>query len=189
MKAGLIVACLLANTTPVQGQICFRPRSLATCRSFLLTEFAIGATMFAPPPRRSDMYYSGELGWMVNVAARSAIGGAVQYGVDEDSNYRIGVKPRYRRWLTDATSIDVAAGLLLRGDGFAFPGFTGHVAINFAQIAGLGIQIEEYDEPLWAKSGVDVHLMGRVGAQWGVATGVLVAVLGLLVAAASGATS
>ena len=144
MKARLIAACLLASATPVQAQVCFRPRSLAACKSFVLTEFAIGATFFAPPPRRSDVYYSGEFGWMTNVTARSAIGGAIQYGIDEDSDYRIGVKPRYRRWLTDATSIDVAAGLLLLGDGLTFPGFTGHVAVNFTRIVGVGIQIEAY---------------------------------------------
>lgn len=56
-----------------------------------------------------------DLGAMVNVRAREAIGGTLTAGVIIDDPERLsvfGATVRYRRWLTSVVSADVAAGLL-----------------------------------------------------------------------------
>jgi hypothetical protein len=179
---------MLVVVTPAQAQICFRPRPLAACKSLLITEFAVGAKVLDPATRQDDVYYTGEFGWMVNVAGRSALGGALQLGIDDESDYRIGLKPRYRHWFTAMTSIDVAAGLLLFGDGVESPGFTGHVAVNFSRIVGAGIRFEAYDEEFQGNT-TRWYVTGRLAAEAGVAAGLAGVVVLLVVAIAGGVTS
>ena len=117
----LVLAYVLVGAAPVTAQVCFRPQPLTACKSTLITEFAAGTRVPSNDPTGRDLYFSGEFGWMANVAASSAIGGALHFGVDDEEDARIAFKPRYRHWLTDATSIDVAAGLLRWGVSFGGP--------------------------------------------------------------------
>ena len=178
-SALLIVAAALAAAAPAEAQHCFRPRPLPACKSFFITEYSVGGTI-GSGARAGDLYFSGELGWMSNVAKRSAIGGSLQYyGLgDGNGGMRHGFKSRYRRWLTETTSVDFAAGLLW-GERVRAPGFTGHAAVNFGSL-GVGIQVEAFtgyvfpskrlirpvDDP--TSSGVDWYLMGRLGSKDGV---------------------
>ena len=125
----LVLAYVLLSAAPALAQVCFRPRPLATCRSTLITEFAVGTRMPSNGPSGRDRYVSTKFGWMANVAAHSAVGGAFQFGIDDEEDARLAFKPRYRHWLTDATSVDLAAGVLLSGKNLRSPGFTGHVAL------------------------------------------------------------
>ena len=93
---------------------------------------------------------------MINTSRRSAFGATLFFGGDDDG-YRLGIKPRYRRWLSGTTSLELAAGVLLAGTDTVFlgsdpitshsvhqrfPSFTGSVNLNAADWLGVGVQIE-----------------------------------------------
>ena len=110
--------------------LCWRGRPLARCRAFLLFEFSAPRHMLGSRldpivtrngyghPRwdqglASQFVY--DVGAMVNVDARSAVGGTIETGmiVDDPSDRLVlGVTGRYRRWLTRQVSADAGAGLL-----------------------------------------------------------------------------
>lgn len=122
---------------------CFRGRPLPHCESFMITEFHYGKPAFGS--RSGDAYVSGELGGMVNTGPRTAWGGAVVKSFGAERSY-LGVRPRYRRWLTDETSLDLSLGILLSGDHerFApkFPSFTAHAALTQSDMVGVTLGAE-----------------------------------------------
>ena len=126
-----------------------------------------------------DSYVSTEFGWMANVTGHSAVGGAFQFGIDDEEDSRLAFKPRYRRWLTDATNVDLAAGVLLAGKNLQSPGFTGHVALNFASVGGVGFQLETFEDEVGRST--DWYVMGRLGAAWGLGGSVLAVVAGSII--------
>ena len=85
-------------------------------------------------------YFTWELGGMVNEGPRHAVGGAIIKSLGEERDY-FGVRPRYRRWFGNETSLDVAIGILVSGshDRFTpkFPSFTAHVALSQGDVVGL----------------------------------------------------
>lgn len=85
--------------------LCFRGRPLPECRSFLITEVEVGYQFnsdFVGGSRTSDIVLGGEVGWMRNLTNRDAIGAV--YGAN---NHYLTLGPRYRRWLSEATALDV----------------------------------------------------------------------------------
>jgi hypothetical protein len=110
--------------------LCWRGRPLARCRAFLLFEFSAPRHMLGSRldpivsrngyghPRwdqglASQFVY--DIGAMVNVDARTAVGGTIEAGtiVDDPSDRLVlGVTGRFRRWLTPRVSADAGAGLL-----------------------------------------------------------------------------
>ena len=183
----LVLAYVLVSAAPVTAQVCLRPQPLTACKSTLITEFAVGTRVPSNGPTGRDQYFSGEFGWMANMAARSAVGGALHFGMDDEEDARIAFKPRYRHWLTESANLDVAAGLLLWGDDLQVPGFTGHAGVNYASIGGLGIQVEAFEDEVGRST--DWYLMGRLGAEWGLGGSVLAAVLGTIIYGIAGAAN
>lgn len=110
--------------------LCWRGRPLARCRAFVLFELSAprhlagstldpAVTQPGSGHRRWDQglvsQFVYDLGAMVNVRAREAIGGTLTAGIITDDPERrpvIGVTARYRRWLSSAVSADAAAGVL-----------------------------------------------------------------------------
>lgn len=82
---------------------------------------------------------------MRNFNAHTALGATLIVGADDDGS-RIGIKPRYRRWLNRTTSFEVSPGILLsRGNNqfdAEFPGFTGHAGLNVGDWFALTGQME-----------------------------------------------
>jgi hypothetical protein len=135
-----VVALLAAAARPSAAQsaaaehrpdaLCWRGRPLASCRAFLLFEFSAPRHMLGSRldpivsqngyghPRwdqglASQFVY--DVGAMVNVDARSAVGGTIEAGmiVDDPSDRLVlGVTGRYRRWMTRHVSADAGGGLL-----------------------------------------------------------------------------
>lgn len=113
-----------------------RPKPLPMCEEFGIFEFGYGYRLGEKPSwAEENLYFVWDLGWMRNVNKRMALGLSLFAGVDL-SYGRLGVKPRYRLWLSSDVSLDVSAGLFVFGDHEQFavsnPGFTGHVGLNFA---------------------------------------------------------
>ena len=128
-------------------EVCFRGRPLLTCQRFWITEFGVAGRLDAAlNHRESPPVFTWELGHMVNVSRRSAFGGSVLLAaVDEGA--RVGIRSRYRRWLRDITSLDLSAGLFLGGISdrgpYAYPRFTGTVAINFGDWFALSVHVDQ----------------------------------------------
>ena len=118
MKRGATVLLTLTLLSAyAEGRNCFRGQPWPACRTFWITE--IGAYgRFDPPLYPPDpdfkLYINAELGLMYNVGMVHAFGGTLFAGwdlrIEEDK--RIGIKGRYRRWLTPEVSIDGGLGLL-----------------------------------------------------------------------------
>ena len=136
----MTVGALGAQSSPDSAQatsssrrshpICWRGRPLARCRAFVLFELSAlrhlaGSTLDPAVTQRGSGYSRWDqglvsqlvydLGAMVNVRTREAIGGTLTAGVIIDYPERLsvfGATVRYRRWLTSVVSADVAAGVL-----------------------------------------------------------------------------
>lgn len=111
-------------------QVCWRGRPLARCHAFLLFEFSaprhLAGTKLDPEVTQPGNGYarwdhglasqfSYDIGVMVNVRDRDAIGGTLTAGITVDGPDRplvLGVNARYRRWLTNVVSADAAVGVL-----------------------------------------------------------------------------
>ena len=109
--------------------LCWRGRPLARCRAFVLFEFSaprhlLGSRVkpdlvqIGSPRARLEQAIASQflvdLGYMVNVGEREAVGGTLTVGGATDApsaDVIVGVTGRYRRWLTRRVSADAALGL------------------------------------------------------------------------------
>lgn len=148
---------LTLDSAPVERPpICFRGGPLPRCRAFWLVEMgwyqrvlgpSVSITRHGEPPtgpsyraRASESYLAWEVGGMVNRDARSAVGGTVLLGTDGEGEERVGVKGRYRRWLSPRTALDLSGGVL-RG-AVPDPPFEPHVG-GFGVTADAGYQVAD----------------------------------------------
>lgn len=93
------------------GCNCFRAQSLPNCKSYFITETGLRFNL-----KRDNTHDEGSLvtdiGWMRNLDSDQAVGLTLYQAIDGDS-YRVGIRPRYRRWLNENTALDFSAGLLV----------------------------------------------------------------------------
>jgi hypothetical protein len=101
---------------------CFRGRPLPACKSFWITEmlgetplaqttYRVQSGGYAYPIESFEDQLEWNLGHMVNVSERYAVGGLLSAGTAGGSTLS-GVKARGRRWLSEGLSLEVDAGLL-----------------------------------------------------------------------------
>jgi hypothetical protein len=165
----LVVLCALPHL--VQAQTCFKAKPLPDCKQFWITEL-VGAADVAG--EWTDNMVSGEVGLMVNLNKKHAVGGT---GFVDLGNYAaFGVKGRYRFWLNKNFGIDAGVGagagerwLVLADGSLVFQGWI-----------GIGARIEHYggDYP-----GEGYYATAKLGGWPAVgATGVL-AIVGAVVLA------
>lgn len=144
--AALAVAAVgLAASQPLAAQACFAPHPLPRCRSYWITEAGLSARL-DPHPQTEGASATLELGYMANTGARSALGAAVFLRGGEPVG-GVGIRPRYRRWLGEKVSLDVAPGIVLKalsGGQFSLrsPGFSGQVALNIGSGFGVTGQVD-----------------------------------------------
>ena len=144
------------STTEQPGKSrCFRGQPLPTCNSFWITEIGFLYGLVTPLLGMRE-YPTLELGMMANVGEHSAIGGTLYGGLLH--GLELGVKARYRRWLSNSTSIDFSPGILLDAGDRKSPGFTGHIGMNFGDRLSLVSQCEVVTSP-WHWDGV--HQVSR----------------------------
>lgn len=142
----------LSGSTLVQPMerppsFCFRGRALPGCQWFTFAEFA-ASTRLADRNRFTDtprFYVSGEIGALYNASPRSAVGGGLYMGADDDG-WRLGIRPRYRYWIADRWAVDAAAGVLVAGELDLFegswPGLTAQVGVGWQDLVALTTQLE-----------------------------------------------
>lgn len=126
---------------------CFRGRPEPRCHAFWVTEFAYTPRLNANPSGGGgpNYYFTWDVGGMVNSGARTALGGGVFLG-GEDDGFRFGLRFRYRRWLNSTTGLDISPGILLAGGDNKrqpkFPGFTGSLGVMHRDLFGISAQLE-----------------------------------------------
>ena len=153
------VSCVVLQNNPqvestaslvISGRENVRPKRfswkaepLPKCKSFLITEFGLGYTA------GYNFYLSGDLGLMVNKNEHSARGLILSYRASSVAHYgivsRIGLKPRFRRWLGQKSSLDLSPGLVYkmdeRGNNRSL-GVLGEVGLNLLPWLALTSQLE-----------------------------------------------
>jgi hypothetical protein len=140
-------AAQVSDTGSSPSRACFRGRPEPRCRTFWVTEFSVTPRLSANPSGGGgpNYYYTWDLGAMRNSGARTALGGAVFLG-GEDDGFRLALAFRYRRWITSSTTFDVSPGVLLAGGDNQraprFPGFTGAAGIMHRDLVGLAARFE-----------------------------------------------
>ena len=78
----------------------------------MITEAGCSVRLPTGPPLAQRHYVNGEIGRMTNRPGGTAVGVALFAGalVDYDFQLRVGITPRYRRWLGPRSSVEVSAG-------------------------------------------------------------------------------
>lgn len=134
-----VLACLLP-ISPAYPQMRFRGKPLPECRSFWITEMgvAIGKADF------HNTYITWEVGHMVNVSPRFALGGTILTAFDTE-DVRVGIKARVRRWLGPRMSVELSPGVILYDHRYLSepPGWTVHVGLNYGDWIALTGQVEK----------------------------------------------
>jgi len=162
----------------------WRGRPLAETRSFMITEFGVLARIDDYPYIGVDsrMAFSFDLGWMKNISESGAVGFS-GYALVSDPTTRMGIRARYRRWLSQRTSIDISPGILLGGEdsGIEYdpPGFVLGATLNAGDLVALTVDAEYarnldlvHDTPpfQWEKR---TDVAWRAGAKFGSGLGLL----------------
>ena len=161
--------------------LCWRGHPAPECRSFLITEFGILGRIDNYPFQsgESRVAFTFDLGWMKNVSDRDAVGFS-GYAFASDPSARLGIRGRYRRWLSRNTSVDLSPGVLLSGEDniidYDPPGLILGATLNGSDLVSLTVETEysrfkDYgDGPFNPKSRSDVSW--RAGAKLGSGLGV-----------------
>lgn len=116
----LLVPLPLAAQSPGAGAageprtVCLRGQPRPACSTSLVTELNLNLGYYTGGP--TDRYLTRfHLGWMANLDAENALGGALVLG-PRGQRHR-GIEGRYRRWLRPHLSLDVAPGWVGNGAG------------------------------------------------------------------------
>jgi hypothetical protein len=98
------------NQQPVHtGGSCFMARPAPRCDSTWFFQYGASRYMGGGENAGGDYIWSADLGYMINISRRSAVGGSFFGAVGEYGEWA-GLKVRYRRWLSGAFSVDLALG-------------------------------------------------------------------------------
>ncbi len=201
----LIIAVTVLAASPSVAQtsqrgFSFTPRPLEQTKTFTITEFSLGRrfgdyNLGDDDRSESEGLAAWELGLMRNVSERWAIGAAVFLNAD-DWRTQFGIKPRVRYWLGQRSSLDLAAGPILKTygeDQLTHTGISSHLGYNANSWLGfdLGFEYVSFDGMIFAPGGellipvkgdrssfsITTRIGGVPGAIAGVAVPAIVAAL------------
>jgi len=125
--------------------LCWRGKP--ECASFLVTELGVLYRMDEYPFSGMDwrVALTFDLGYMKTLSPKTAVG-ATGYALLHDDITRLGIRPRYRRWLSRDISIDISPGILLGGEDsnadYDPPGFVFGVTGNMGDLVALTLETE-----------------------------------------------
>lgn len=166
--------------TVARKKFSFKPEPLPKCNSFLITEFGLFYGLDKSSDQSNLRLVTWELGYMVNRNEHSALGGTFVLAVDPDGGVsRLGLKGRYRYWLSSKKSVDIAPGILFSGskNGFEFPSFTCNAGLNLNTWFAITGQVDVIRWKTVTKP------EGYLGLKFGTPTGAGIATAALVVAA------
>jgi hypothetical protein len=158
----VLAASLLAVTPPIASAqdkadqpapaqdkpghaLCWRGKP--ECGSFVITEmgalYRLDDYPFQGDPSR--IYLTFDAGFMKNLSKRHAVG-LTGYALAGGDISRLGIRPRYRRWLSHNSSVDISPGILVSGEdpGIDYdpPGFVFGVSMNEGDLVALTLETE-----------------------------------------------
>jgi hypothetical protein len=131
----------------------------------------------------SSLHLSFDLGWMKNISQRDAVG-FTGYALAGENTSRVGVRGRYRRWFSRNTSLDIAPGVLLKGDSditsfYDPPGFVVGASFQRGGLPAVTLEVEHMRFLEYVPGGglplvfrTRSALTWRAGAKLGAAPGV-----------------
>lgn len=166
--------------TVTRKKFSFKPEPLPRCSSFLIAEFGLFYGLDKSSDQSNLRLITWELGYMVNQNEHSALGGTFVLAVDPDGGAsRLGLRARYRYWLSSKKSVDIAPGILISGskNGFEFPSFTWNAGLNLNTWFAITGQIDIIRWKTVTKP------EGYLGLKFGTPTGAGIATAALVVAA------
>jgi hypothetical protein len=210
MSTLLVLSALVAPRAKAQTQgsagapaartgrgVCARGQPAPACRAFLLFEAGFytpvhntirqGRSSTREVVSAFGNHGTWELGAMANVGHRSAVGATALLGAGGADSRRTGVRARYRYWLTDDRSIDVAAGplwMVVRGgsEGKGM-GATADLRLNFRDTYALTGRVDQVRSGDFATghaayAGVT---LGSKAALVGTGVAIVLTILGIMV--------
>jgi hypothetical protein len=147
--AAWISLILALASPPAVAGTCFRGRPGDECQTFWITEFSYARRLNALAVEREvgngRWLLTGEIGHMVNLGRRNAIGGTIS-GAFDDRGSRVAIKARGRRWLSKTVAADLGLGVILAGEDnsyeASFPAFTGYVGLMTGDLIGFGVWVD-----------------------------------------------
>jgi hypothetical protein len=178
---------------------CTRGRPAPACGTFLLFEAGFykpvhntireGRSSTHEVVSAFGNHGTWELGAMANLGQRSAVGATALVGAGGADSRRTGLRARYRYWLTDDRSIDVAAGplwMVVRGgsEGKGM-GATADLRLNFRDtyaLTGRVDRVRSGDFATGHAAYVGVTL-GSKAALVGTGVAIVLTILGIMVSA------
>lgn len=198
----LFSSVIHAQDTPKTKSFCFRGRPLPECRYFMLTEFSILYRFAGTPESELPMgvdvgktHLSWDLGLMRNLNEKHALGGSVFVALDGGGS-RLGIKPRYRYWFNQNTSLDISGGVLLANssDFTKTPGYLLGASLGYKDYFSLMTQIDviPYEGTIFLPGGtlkdtkknrVSGYVGAKLGSKYAITGTALVAILAVIVAA------
>jgi hypothetical protein len=116
----------------------------------MLLETSLYQTPFAGKLDRDsvhsgDLYFSWEGGAMANTSPRDAWGASI-YIASDLSSTRLGIMPRYRRWLPHSLAVDFSGGPFLidthQEAPSRIPGFMARGALHFSDLIAITPQLD-----------------------------------------------
>jgi len=176
----LTPAAAIIDSSPAQ-KVCFRGQ--VTCSSFFITEAGIGFRLNPDPldPNPTGRLLTGELGWMRNQSQRWAWGATAFLGFGDKAD-GLGIRPRFRLWLSRTVSLDLAPGLVRHvHSGGGDWGFAGYGAVSIGDwlaVTGEALRVRTYT----GQRGMAWYGGARLGSYPGVAACVGAGVVGILIA-------
>jgi hypothetical protein len=186
-----LLLALMAVPALSHAQDCFRGRPLPTCRSFWITESGIAKRVNPNATGDTDDFLATlEVGRMRNRSNRTALGATAVFGIGSQlgggTDVMLGVKARYRRWVSTTTSFELAPGaLVVPSTGKV--ALTGHAAINLSDYAAVTAQVLAGRDGA-GKQDVGAYLGVKLGSHPGVIAAIAapLAALGFLLLGGTG---
>jgi hypothetical protein len=180
------VLLLMLSPSPADAEdkpghaLCWRGKP--ECGSFIITEMGTLYRLddYPFPVDIDHLAFSFDVGWMKNLDRRRAVG-VTGYALVNDDFTRFGIRPRYRRWLSQHTSLDISPGILLAGEDpditYDPPGFILGVTANAEDLIAVTVETEysrysTYDV-FTGESGAPTDWTVRGGAKLGSGLGVV----------------
>ena len=154
MPARVLTAMFIASLTQAMlppayaSSLCWSGKPMPECRTFLVTELGVYGRLDEDPTMAANnaLFLSLDLGLMKNISPTTAVG-FTAYGGSGDAHARVGVRFRYRRWLSRNTSLDLAPGVIVYGseDGgytHQVPGAILGATWNWRDWVAIGVEVE-----------------------------------------------
>jgi hypothetical protein len=167
--------------------LCWTARSAPRCRVVLLTNFGVYADLVQAGGTSSARPVA-DVGLMVNVSRRDAVGVTLFVGSTAEGYLGAGPALRYRRWMSSGSSLDLAVGFRTAVRGSDQGAITGLVKLNVGPYFGVALRPEILRSDPPAACGIygvgckaEQRLRLSAGFEFGSWTGVAVPVVGGLI--------